>query len=93
MMLDKIKKSVLELVPEYPIKRVVLFGSRAEDTCREDSDVDLIMEFTEPISLLTLSCIKVKLETMLNLNVDIVHGPIQKDDLIEVNKEIELYAA
>lgn len=51
------------------------------------------MEYTEPVSLLTLSCIKVKLEESLNLNVDIVHGPIQEEDLIEVNKEIELYVA
>ena len=30
---------------------------------------------------------------MLNLDVDIVHVPIQEDDLIEINEEVELYAA
>lgn len=93
MTLEEIKKSVLKLIPEYPIKRVVLFGSRADGKQREDSDVDLIMEFTESVSLLTLSQIKLRLEELLNLNVDIVHGPIRSDDLLEINKEVELYVA
>lgn len=93
MALEMIQKAVLTLIPDYPVKRIVLFGSRASGTGREDSDVDLIMEFSEPVSLLTLSMIKIHLEELLNLDVDIIHGPIQETDLIEVDKEIELYAA
>lgn len=72
---------------------IVLFGSRAEKTNRENSDVDLIMEFLEPISLFTLSDIRLRLEEILGLEVDIIHGPIREGDLIVVGKEIELYAA
>ena len=90
---EMIRKAVLSLVTEYPIKKVTLFGSRASGTNQEDSDVDLIMEFSAPISLLTLSEIQCQLEDMLNLDVDVIHGPIQDTDLIEVSKEIELYAA
>lgn len=43
--------------------------------------------------LLTLSQIKLRLEELLNLNVDIVHGLIRSDDLLEINKEVELYVA
>ena len=39
--------------------------------------------------LLTLSQIKLRLEELL----DIVHGPIRSDDLLEINKEVELYVA
>lgn len=88
-----IKEKVLSIVGEYPVKRVVLFGSRAEETYRENSDVDLIMEFLEPVSLLMLSTIKLHLEEILGLEVDIIHGPIREEDLIHVGKEIELYAA
>lgn len=88
-----IKEKVLSIVEEYPVKRIVLFGSRAEETNRENSDVDLIMEFLEPISLFTLSAIRLRLEEILGLEVDIIHGPIREGDLIEVGKEIELYAA
>lgn len=90
---DIIREKVLEIVDEYPVKRIVLFGSRAEETNHENSDVDLIMEFMEPISLLMLSEIRLRLEEILGLKVDIVHGPIRNGDFIEVGKEIELYVA
>ena len=49
---------ILSIANKYPIKKVFLFGSRAEKTDYEISDVDLIMEFSDPISLLKLSKIK-----------------------------------
>lgn len=88
---DIIKEKVLSIVKEYPVKRITLFGSRAEETNRENSDVDLIMEFYEPITLFILSDIKVRLEEIIGLEVDIIHGPIRDEDLIEVRQEIELY--
>lgn len=93
MDIETMKKIIYPIAIEYPIKKITLFGSRADNTNRPDSDVDLIIEFSEPISLLTLSKIRVHLEEVLGLDVDVVHGPIQKTDLIEVNKEVELYVA
>lgn len=90
---DIIKEKVLSIVEEYPVKRIVLFGSRAEETNRENSDVDLIMEFSVPISLFVLSDIKIQLEEILGISVDLIHAPIRDGDLIEVGKEIELYVA
>lgn len=93
MDIETMKKIIYPIAIEYPIKKITLFGSRADNTNRPDSDVDLIIEFSEPISLLTLSKIRVHLEEVLGLDVDVVHGPIQETDLIEVNKEVELYVA
>lgn len=90
---ELIKEAVLKIVPEYPIKRVILFGSRASGTNQDNRDIDLIMEFSAPVSLLTLSEIQFRLEDILGVDVDLIHGPIQETDLIEVSKEIELYAA
>lgn len=90
---DYIKEKVLLIAEEYPIKKIILFGSRAEETNRENSDVDLIMEFSEPVSLFMLSDIRVRLEEILGLKVDIIHGPIRDGDLIEVGKAVELYVA
>lgn len=51
---NEITNSVKEAAKEYPIKRVVLFGSYANGSFNENSDVDLIVEFdTEHVSLLT----------------------------------------
>ena len=93
MDIETMKNIIYPIAIEYPIKKITLFGSRADNTNRPDSDVDLIIEFSEPISLLTLSKIRVHLEEVLGLDVDVVHGPIQETDLIEVNKEVELYVA
>lgn len=93
MTIEILKSNILTIVNDYPIKRITLFGSRAAGTEHEDSDVDLIMEFSMPISLLTLSIIKLKLEEILKVGVDIVHGPIEESDLLEIGKVVELYAA
>ena len=93
MDVNMLSKIVGSIAKEYHIKKVILFGSRANNTNRDDSDVDLIIEFSEPVSLLTLSKIKLHLEELLHLNVDIVHGPLQKDDFLKIDKEVELYVA
>lgn len=93
MTIEKLKNSILTIVNEYPIKRITLFGSRAAGTNNEDSDVDLIIEFSLPVSLLTLSMIKLKLEEILKVGVDVIHGPIEESDLVEIGKVVELYAA
>lgn len=93
MDIETMKKLVAIVAKDYPIKKIILFGSRANNTNRPDSDIDLIVEFTAPVSLLTLSKLHIRLENLFNLNVDIVHGPLQPSDLLEVDKEIELYVA
>ena len=90
---EKIKDILSSFVEKYSIKSMILFGSRAEGTNKADSDVDLILEFLVPVSLLTLSQIKIEMEEALGLDVDIVHGPLGEDDILEINKEIVLYAA
>ena len=93
MTIENIKETVESVAEQYPIKKVLLFGSRAEGTNKENSDVDLIMEFYEPVTLIVLSSIRIQLEEMLELEVDLIHGPIRKNDLLEVGRVIELYAA
>ena len=75
------------------MKKVVLFGSRASGTNRDDSDVDLIVEFTEPVSLFVLSEMRIKLAEVLNLNVDLIHGPIREEDMLDIDKTVDLYVA
>lgn len=79
---------------EYPITKITLFGSYAKGTNTENSDVDLLVEFTtEAISLLTLSAIKYRFEDLLNIPVDVIHAPIPKDSILEIDKVVPLYAA
>lgn len=93
MTVETIRERVQLAAEEYPIRRITLFGSRAAGTNREDSDVDLIVEFSAPVSLLTISALRCRLEEILGMDVDIIHGPIRSDDMIEIGKVVELYAA
>ncbi len=93
MSVDIIKNVLQDIVSKYPITRVTLFGSRASQTNRPDSDVDLIIEFSSPVTLMMLAQIKYDLEDALGLRVDVIHGPIQETDLIDVGQVVELYAA
>ena len=91
---EDIKKTVEAFAPKYGIKKVTLFGSRATKNFREDSDVDLIVEFkTRSVSLFTLAGLMCDLEEIFGVSVDIIHGPPGKDCMLEIDKEIEIYAA
>ena len=89
----KEKEVLFKLIDQYPISKVILFGSRANGTNRENSDIDLIMEFYAPVTLITLSAIKLGIEEIIHLSVDVIHGPIVADDMIEMDKKVVLYAA
>ena len=88
-----LREQIEKIAGKYSIKKVALFGSRATGTNTEESDVDLIVEFSKDVSLLTLSGLKNELEELLNLNVDIIHGPIKNTDMIKIRKVVEIYAA
>lgn len=92
--IQQIADSVAIASREYPIRKVALFGSYAKGTNTPESDVDLLVSFIEPrVSLLTLHALKYRMEGLLGTDVDIVHAPLPKDSLIEVEKAIVVYKA
>lgn len=93
MIVEDITNAVIRIIAKYSIKKVTLFGSRAEGTHNDNSDVDLIIEFNKPVSMITLSMVQIELEEMLGVKVDVIHGPVMPDDMIEIRKEVILYAA
>ncbi len=93
MTIEDIRKVLLQFVSKYSITSIILFGSRAEGTNTDSSDVDLIIEFSVPVTLITLSRLRMDLEEALGLEVDVIHGPLSSSDMIEVTKEVVLYAA
>ena len=90
--IDEIKEGINIVVNEYPIKKVDLFGSYANGTNHGKSDVDLLVEFiTTSISLLTLNALKYRLEEIYDIEVDVIHAPLDDDAMIEIGKVVPLY--
>ncbi len=91
---QQIADSVQVASQEYPLRRVDLFGSYADGKSTPQSDVDLLVEFKQPrVSLLTLNALKYRMEELLGTDVDIIHGPLPQDSMLEVSRRITLYGS
>ena len=92
--IQQIIKAVNVVAAEYPITRIMLFGSYAEERNTPDSDVDLLIEFnTTAVSLFMLADVKNRLEELLGVDVDVIHSPLPENSLINPEKVVEIYAA
>ena len=69
--IEKIKELLPKLKRDFKVKKIGLFGSYSNGTQTEDSDIDLIVEFEQPIGLAFMDMIDV-LENTLNKKVDVL---------------------
>jgi len=68
---EKIRKLIM-LLKKYGAKRIEIFGSYARGEERTDSDLDVIVEFSERKSLLELVGIEQELKDHLGIKVDLL---------------------
>ncbi len=72
---DEIMKTLKKELPYlrdiFGVKRIGLFGSSAKGIQREDSDVDLVVEFEKPIGLKFME-LSEHIEDILGRKVDIL---------------------
>jgi hypothetical protein len=66
-----LKKYKNDNAEKYGINNIGLFGSYSKDDENDESDIDIIIETTEP-DLFKLVHIKDELETLFNNTIDIV---------------------
>jgi len=76
----------------FGVKRASLFGSLARGEDREDSDIDILVEFEAGKSLLDLAGLKIELEEVLGRRVDLLTfnslHPLLKDKILKEQKPI-----
>lgn len=90
--LDMIQQAVEQAAAEYPVKRVELFGSYANGTADEDSDLDFLVEFAEnPTSLIHICGLRETLSEKLHMDVDIVKLPRRPDDGLQIDRTVLMY--
>ncbi len=61
-----------EEIEAMGVKSIAIFGSTARDEAREDSDVDVLIQFTGPATLNGYMGVKSYLEALLGRSVDLV---------------------
>ncbi len=81
--LDEIKEKLKALKPvleeKYKVKNIGIFGSYAKGTPTKKSDLDVLVEFKEAISLIKFVELKHFLEKQLGIRkVDLVSKPALK---------------
>ena len=61
-----------ELEAEFPIGKLGVFGSYARGEHGSESDLDVLVEFTEPVTLFELVRLENELTTRLGVEVDLI---------------------
>jgi len=89
--LDQIKNAIIPLKPKYDLKHVDIFGSYADGSATDESDLDLLVEFeSASVSLILQNSLKYELETVLGISVDVVHSPIPIESIIQINNTLRI---
>ncbi len=57
---------------KHGVRSLLLFGSTARNEAREDSDIDLLVDFDRPVGLFALTRLQRDLEHWLGRSVDLV---------------------
>jgi len=71
---------------EFAVDRLALFGSYAREEPREDSDVDVLVEFVETVDFIEFMRLEFDLSDLIGLKVDLVTPdalrPVMRDDIL-----------
>jgi predicted nucleotidyltransferase len=86
--IEILKKHKSELVDKYGLSQLAIFGSYARRQQRENSDVDILVEFNRPIGLEFIDLAE-ELEQILQIKVDLVSKKgIKKKYLKSIETEL-----
>jgi len=90
--INDIKKKIISTLKKNHVIKAGIFGSYARGEQKEDSDIDILVEISKPISLLDFSGLKIELEETIGKKVDLVEyetiKPLIKKHIL--NEEIRI---
>ena len=93
MKIEEIKEKVTPLLIRHQVRRAGIFGSVAKENDTLKSDIDILVELDNKISLLDFVGMKLELEDLLGRTVDLVEYHAIKPRLREkiLEEEIRIY--
>ena len=86
-----INQNIEKLKQRYTIKSIALYGSYARGEQDSSSDIDLLVDFTQPIGMEIID-LTLDMEKILNSKVDIVTYNAIKNRLFKYIKDELVYA-
>ncbi len=86
---DIIKQHKQELEQKFKVKEIGIFGSYVRGEQKKRSDIDILVEFKEPIGLFEFMDLEEYLEKLLGTKVDLVSKKALKPKIGEhIMKEV-----
>jgi predicted nucleotidyltransferase len=76
-------KSRKRTLKKYGVRSLSVFGSVARNRIRKHSDVDLLVEFNQPVGLFEFARLQIYLEKVLGREVDLVTPQALRKELRE----------
>ena len=90
--IEDIKKRILPVLRRYDVVRAAIFGSFVRGDYKDGSDIDILVEFKGEKSLLDLAGLKISLEELLGMKVDVLTynslHPLLKDRILNEQEVI-----
>ncbi len=82
----KTKKIIVEILKKHGVKRAAVFGSFARGEEKKKSDIDILVEVPEKMSLLGFIGLELEIEDKLKRKVDLVEygyvHPLLKEQIM-----------
>jgi len=92
MELEGLKNKIIPVLLRNDVKRAAVFGSFVRGEQKQDSDIDILVEFEGKKSLLDLAGLKMDLEDTLHRKVDVLTynslHPLLKHRILQEQKVI-----
>ena len=81
-----------DICHQFQVSSLKIFGSVARGEERPDSDIDILVKFTQPVSLLTLIRMEREMSNLLGRKVDLVTedglSPYIREDVLASARRI-----
>ena len=90
--IDEIKQKILPILKDHKVTKAGIFGSYARGEQKKKSDVDILVEISDDVSLLGVIRLKNVLEKALRKRIDLVEYALIRKELREriLNDEIPI---
>jgi hypothetical protein len=90
--LKEIERKIIPILKKYQARKAGFFGSYARGEANKKSDVDILVELDESLSLLDVIGIKIELEKAVRKKVDLVEYETIRKELRDniLNDEVPI---